>query len=78
MEAIKACGWYHDFLEIILLLIRKLLEHESLMVKLMSSLRKFYDPLSFFDFRFLITALVSSHFSQRKTNNEMAKRGESQ
>jgi hypothetical protein len=59
MEAIKACGWYHDFLEIILLLIRKLLEHESLMVKLMSSLRKFYDPLSFFDFRFLITALVS-------------------
>ena len=69
MEAIKACGWYHDFLEIILLLIRKLLEHESLMVN---------DPLSFFDFRFLITALVSSHFSQRKTNNEMAKRGESQ
>ena len=38
----RACGSYQDFLDIGLLLTRKLLDQGFLLVKLMSSLRKFY------------------------------------
>ena len=39
----RACGSYHDFLDRRLLLTRKLLNKGFLLVKLKSSLRKFYD-----------------------------------
>jgi hypothetical protein len=38
----RACGSYHDFLNWGLLLARKLLNQRFLLVKLKSSLRKFY------------------------------------
>jgi hypothetical protein len=41
----RACGSYQDFLDRGLLLTRKLLNQRFLLVKLKSSLRKFYDDL---------------------------------
>jgi len=42
MRYSRACGFYYDFLDRGLLITRKLLNQGFLMVKLKSSLRKFY------------------------------------